>query len=635
MQTFGFRLLRRVSPIGRGRDTFTSLFQILLGGYVAAMCCSTIVFAQSVPAPGPGTTNLLSLNAQGEPANATSGRPLISSNGRLVVFESDATNLISDDSNGKKDIFLRNQKTGDIRRVSEGFGRSQPDAESFDPSVSPESPNGFVAVAYASEASNINFPFPGLRRLDNGVSDIFVTLPDLDFTMQATYGIGLRPPDGASSHPSVTIVPAPNRVVVAYASEASNLVSGDANDMRDVFITTLVEPGPKDFDLQKSVRTIKISTGFDGTDANGPSDRPRISGDGRYIVFESEATNLISDQTPAGIQIYLYDTVTQTTSLVSKSSSGLAGNGDSVRPSINFPGNVIGYKTAATNILNDGLSPQVGAPQFVVFDTKDQTNTRVNTTPTAGPSNGTDNVSLTSELSPSGRLVFFADNGSNLASADTNGKADIFVRDTASGELFRVSRGQAGAETDGDSLYPSFGQLAYNSPSALVVFQSNASNLTSSGAGVTHDYITDYRIPPREIEPGTRIDLPPDVTIKGKKLKISFEEFSGVNLSSLVDARATKKASGSIRYRVTVKKVSDSSALSRGAAPSALSIAASTSDIIRKTTKKTSVTVSKLSSGTYTTSYRTSISRTSSTQGISTRGVFNSDPSPSQRLTIE
>lgn len=264
------------------------------------------------------------------------------------------------------------------------------------------------------------------------------------------------------------------------------------------------------------------------------------------------------------------------------------------------------------------------------------TSTRVNTTPTAGPSNGTDSSDFTAELSPSGRLVLFADNGSNLSASDGNGKADIFVKDTSTGELFRISKTSSGADTDGDSLYPSFGQVSFNSPSALVVFQSAATNLISNDTeGFVDAFITDYRIPPRGFAVGTRLDVPPDVTVRGKKLTIGLEEFSGVSFTANDSNRPSSTAASRIRYRITVKKVADADSLRIGAKTAALTAAASTSDIIRKTTKKTSVTVSKLSSGTYTTSYRTTVSRTSSSRRVSSRALIKSDTSPVQRVTVD
>ncbi len=563
------------------------------------------------PPPGPpqqqGLTNRISQNGQRDGANAASGKPSISSNGRIVVFDSVATNLVSDDTNALGDIFLRNQKTGEIRRVSVGKGLAQADGSSQEAAISPESPNGFVAIAYSSNATNLDH-LPQIPDT-NQTGDIYINLPELKFSTRASLATDGGEANGASKSPSITIIPQPDRVVVVYASDASNLVSQDSNQARDIFLTTMLRPGPKNFDPRRDLTTIRISSAAGGGDANGSSDNPRISGDGRFVAFESNATNLLAGQTTSGKQIFLYDTKKKTTRLLSKSSDGSAGDGDSSGPSINFPGSLVTFKTKASNIIEDGLSVNQNAPQFVLSDTLLGSNTRVNVNSDGEVGDGIDNDNLSAELDPSGRLVLFADTASNLADGDDNGLADIYVRDGVTASIYRISDGFSGAEPNGDSLFPTFGLKGFNSQFGIVVFLSSASNLIASDTEGNADvFISDYQVPLRPNQSGLRLELPPEIAVKNGSAKLTLEEFSGIDLTS--SSTIGVKATTTTKYVITVRNASSKSIVSR------------------LTSKKNTITISNLSSGTYTASYRTII--TSGSKTLST-----SSTSPTQRFTVD
>ncbi len=199
-----------------------------------ALFSATLLYAAppdpNPPPPPQGTTGRLTVNREGTQGNASSGQAAISSNARLVVIESDASNLIPTDTNGKKDIFLRDQKTGEIKRVGDGPNSMQSNGDSSKPFISPKSPNGFVAISFTSTATNLDF----LSALPdtNGIADIYLHLPVLKFTSRVSIASGLAEANGPSSSPSVTISPAPDRVLVAYASDATNLSGTDGNAAR-------------------------------------------------------------------------------------------------------------------------------------------------------------------------------------------------------------------------------------------------------------------------------------------------------------------------------------------------------------------------------------------------------------------
>jgi Tol biopolymer transport system component len=106
-----------------------------------------------------------------------------------------------------------------------------------------------------------------------------------------------------------------------------------------------------------SQRTKRVSRSQTGTDPDGASYDPAISGDGRFVAFVSEATNLTSRATGRTPQIYLQELASGRVELVSRTSSGGAVNGRSLRPALSFDGSVIAFQSLATNLLCEGKCP--------------------------------------------------------------------------------------------------------------------------------------------------------------------------------------------------------------------------------------------------------------------------------------
>ncbi len=561
--------------------------------------------------------------------NGDISAPVVSPNGKYVALTSTATNLVSGDTNSYRDVFVKNLETGVIKRVNLGLNQGQANGDSFNVAISPSSPNGFVAVVFESEATNLH-----RTRLDypdtNGKRDIYFSLPRKNnLTERISVGVGGVEPDGDSFNPTVSIKAAPNRLLVAYASVATNLVPTDGNAKRDIFLATLTEPkADGSFDPLTEIETILVTTAFDGVSgADDNSFNPQISGDGKFIVFESVATNLVSGISPITRQIYLYNIDSKVISLVSKAQDGTPGNGISSRASISFSGSSIVYLTTSNNIVGDGYTLPSNRLQVMMYDVNTGQTQRVNTALDGTPSNGVLSANLSAVVGPSGRQVLFSDSGSNLIVNDNNGLADIFLKDVATGVLIRLSEALGGGDADGASFYASFGQESYASDTGIASYGSAATNLVGSDTEGQNDAFTSLvTIPPVPLIIGTELELPAAVGITSEdSLSVTMQDFDGAllvlaaPLVSGIDALGAVFGSPKVRYVVTSYREGINGAkLDR---------------IKNSILKKNSISLNNLSAGTHVVRYRTQIVQKNKNTGVF-KVLTNSSLSPVQRIIV-
>ncbi len=175
--------------------------------------------------------------------------------------------------------------------------------------------------------------------------------------------------------------------------------------------------------------------GVDGEDA-------AISNDGRFIAFDSGATNEVSGDANGLFDIFVYDRQTGLTTLVSVDSSGAQANADTYGPAISGDGRYVAFPSDASNLVSDDTN---GASDIFVHDLQTGTTERVSIASDGAQSNGgCSEVSISAD----GRVVVFTSNATNLVSGDTNGKTDIFARDRQTGTTTRVSVNSSGVEAD-------------------------------------------------------------------------------------------------------------------------------------------------------------------------------------------
>ncbi|MCE9592965.1 MAG: hypothetical protein K8S98_02125 [Planctomycetes bacterium] len=292
----------------------------------------------------------------------------------------------------------------------------------------------------------------------NGVGDIFLRHIDSGTTTLISVGLGGAQANGESFSPSINA----DGSVIAFQSSATNLVPGDANGNADIFVW---EAGA----------ITRVSLGTGGLQADGVSDKPSVSGDGRYVAFESLATNLVVGDTNGASDIFHFDRVTGSVVRASVSSSGAEANGASHSPWMNDNGAVVAFDSLATNLVvgDTNASSDVFVRDLIGGAT-------IAATVFSGLVG--DGNSDTASISAAGQFVAFRSDASNLTAGDTNGTSDVFLADPWSQQIWRVTEGTGGVQGNGAASFP---QL---SPDGLfVAFTSAASNLVSGDTNARDD----------------------------------------------------------------------------------------------------------------------------------------------------
>src|SRR5262245_58812866 len=220
---------------------------------------------------------------------------------------------------------------------------------------------------------------------------------------------------------------------LAFESMASNLVPGDTNGYWDVFVR----------DMQTGAITV-VSTGAGGNQGNNGSISPSISADGRYVAFRSYANNLVPGDTGTP-DVFVRDLQTGAITCVSTDASGNQGNSESDNPYISADGRYVAFESIASNLVPGDTN---GTSDVFVRDLQTGAITRVSTDASGNQGNS---VSYSPCLSADGRYVAFYSNAFKLVPGDTNGTADVFVRDLQTGSITRVSTDASGNQGNGSS----------------------------------------------------------------------------------------------------------------------------------------------------------------------------------------
>lgn len=387
-----------------------------------------------------GTTIRASVLTSGVGANGNSYLPTVSSDGRFVVFQSGATNLVAGDTNAATDVFVRDTQTATTSRVSVGTGGVQGNGASVLPTVSTDG----RYVAFESGATTL------VSGDTNGAVDVFVRDRQAATTSRVSVGAASAQANGGSAAAEIS----GDGRYVSFESGATNLVGGDTNAVSDVFVRD-----------RQTATTSRASVTSAGAQANGPSSEPAISSDGRYVSFSSLATNLDPAGTPAYTDVYRRDRTAGQTLLM----SGI-GNDEGGFSSISANGAVVGFTSAATNLA---AFDDNGAYDVFVRVVSTSTTDLVSRYRTAQGNQG----SASMDLSTDGRYVTYVSAASDLVPGDTNGVQDVFVRDMLTGTTERVSITSSGVGGNGTSDHPSI------SPNGrFVVFQSEATNFAANDA---------------------------------------------------------------------------------------------------------------------------------------------------------
>ncbi|WP_293205357.1 MULTISPECIES: hypothetical protein [unclassified Microcoleus] len=259
------------------------------------------------------TTNRVSLSGTGEQGNGISSLPSISNNGQIVAFQSLASNLVAGDTNNRADVFVRDLQANTTNRISVSGTGEQGNGNSVSaPSIS----EAGRFVAFVSDSSNL------VSGDGNNLPDVFVR----DLQTNTITRASVSASGGGTDSFEVPAISANGRFV-AFESGVSSLVPGDANSVSDIFVR----------DLQANT-TNRVSVSGTGSGGNAGSFTPAISANGRFVAFESAASNLVGGDGNNSRDIFVRDLQANTTVLVSVSATGDIANGDSKHPSISADG---------------------------------------------------------------------------------------------------------------------------------------------------------------------------------------------------------------------------------------------------------------------------------------------------------
>lgn len=346
------------------------------------------VVMQFEPEAGSPIVRLLSRNVAGEQGDASSFYLDMTPDGRFVVFASNATNLVANDTNHTRDIFVLEVATGEIERVSVSSSGAQGNDRSSWPVISDDARH----VVFESEASNLT---------DNDgdrTTDVFLHDRDAGTTRLVSYSTYA----GKGNDTSDGVDISGNGRFVVFASKASNLVRNNENRNTDIFV----------LDTQASLQVLeRVSVSTGGDEGRYGSQFASISADGRYVAFWSGANNLVDNDTNGEEDIFIRDRESGTTAMVSITDGGAQ--------------------------FAEGVKPMI-------------------------------------DMSADGNLIAFASDSLDVVAGDTNDVSDIFLRNRYEGTAVRVSENLQGEEADGPSDFDC-GSISSNG--RFVVFRSSASNL--------------------------------------------------------------------------------------------------------------------------------------------------------------
>ena len=444
-------------------------FQVILGVPALPFLPGAVTAARAATEPVTRAT----VGSAGEECNASCGGALVAGEGRYVFWVTAASNLVPDDTNGVSDIFVRDRSTASTGRVSVSSTGEQANA-GLTGGLAVSRDGRFVA--FSSEASNL---VPGDT---NGVADVFVRDRAEGTTTRVSVSSSGAQANGSSNTWQIGM--SANGRYLAFDSGASNLVSGDTNGARDVFVHD-----------RATGTTTRVSVTSSGKQSQGETRALAISGNGNRLLFWGiDNVNLVREDTNGRNDVFVHDRTTGATSLVSLGWDGRQGDTDIIPyyggAALTHDGRYAFFQSGGNNLIP---GDQNFAVDIFRRDLSTGTTTLVSLTYQSSLMPDRAGAYLGS-ITPDGRYLAFWSQSPSLVPDDNNvlcswrngdsvfwsNCADVFVRDLATGSVTRASLSSSGEQGNGHS------QGATISPDGRWVgFGSEASNLV---AGDTNDY---------------------------------------------------------------------------------------------------------------------------------------------------
>ena len=404
--------------------------------------------------------------------NGETRDPDISANGRFIVFSSIANNLLAEDSDTTSDVYLFDRQTNTLELISVNSSEVKGNGSSGSPVVSDDG----NYVAFYSGATNL------VGSDLNGRGDIFIRNRAAGTT--EIVSVSSSEVQGTSSciNPSIS----GNGMFVAFESFSNNLVTGDTNGHTDVFVRDVA-----------GGTTERISIGDLEQQSTGISGNASVSFDGRYVAFESAASNLIQLDTNNSRDVFIRDRGTGGTIRVSVSDSEAEGNSSSQSPSLSNDGTLVAFHSSASNLI--GTADTNSRGDIFVRNLNAQTTERISI-PASGGEGDADCYDPC--ISPDGRFVTFESESTNMVPEFTTFRREAYLRNRSTGETMGISQNSSGGQSS--SFEPGFTFVASDMTYGFV---SEADDLVANDTNMTYDVF---------FEPGPALSRRPTVRVSGR-----------------------------------------------------------------------------------------------------------------------
>jgi Tol biopolymer transport system component len=351
-----------------------------------------------------------SVTQENTPLDGDTRAPSLSGDGHVIAFESIASNLISSAARvgraTSRRVIVRNRLTGTLW-TPEDAHQDTPDGESYQPAVSG---NG-LAIVFTSNATNlVTEPDANGRN-----EDIYLRRLAGSVTARISVdGNGVQKPIGASHSPSVSH----DGEWIAFVS-AARLTPEDTNDVPDVYLRDVARG-----------RTSLVSRGLDGTSSNNASYSPSLSADGRVVAFVSSASNLAPFDDNHESDVFVFDVASGSVALVSATSKGKAANASSSRPALSADGRYVAYQSIASNLGSRRGCPGSATdtnllPDVYLFDRAGGCVTRIS----GSPEREWWTPSVVPAIDSAGTVVVFSTT-QPIGDADLSTDFDLWLRPT-------------------------------------------------------------------------------------------------------------------------------------------------------------------------------------------------------------
>ncbi len=382
-------------------------------------------------------------------------RRSLSADGRFFAFASHASNLVAGDVNLQGDVFVHDRLLHTTRLVSVSTTGVQGNQASSDPSISDDG----NLVAFFSGSTTL---VPGAPSQFGG---IFVRDVAAGITTRENFGPGGVDPNQTCTYHALS----GDGLRLLFLSKASNLVPNDSQSTRDVFVRDRV-----------SGAVTCISVTPSGQPGNDNSETATISRNGRYVVFQSFASDLVAGDTNGRDDLFVRDLTTGVTELLTPDLAGLSPWSLGVG-SASDDGRFIAFSSSASSLVVGDVN---GLPDVFLRDRGLGLTTLISATPLGGPAYGTSSYPV---ISADGSVVVYTSTASDLTANDFNGQTDVFRWDRATGVTSLVSVNPDGTSGTGLSANA---DLSANG--RTIAFRSNATDLITGPAGLhEREYVSE------------------------------------------------------------------------------------------------------------------------------------------------